>query len=101
TFNLNDVWSGTKFSVPGQGEREILYIGNDKFHMYPTTGGPYPWAARDGIRFSCKPTTANGYPGEGFIAIDGNGTRYTLDVAVHRGHGNLKSGNYADVPGGY
>lgn len=95
---ISQVWSGNMIHLPGQGDREILYIANDPAQQKPANGGPYPWAARDDIRFYCKPTTSNGYFGEGFIAIDGEGTRYTFDVGMDRSHGALSTSTELGSP---
>src|SRR5690606_24295989 len=95
-FSVGDIWSGTHLHLPGQGDREMLSLTGTA-QPVPTDGATYRWTTRDHLRLSCKPTTGNGYPGEGFIAVDGEGTRYTFDIGLERGHGmvNLMGARHA------
>jgi YD repeat-containing protein len=86
---LHDFWSGNYVHIPGQADQEILHLDNTG-NAVPTLGGPYYWGTASGLRFSCKDNTLNGYPGEGFVAVDQNGTRYTFDVGVEREGGELE-----------
>ena len=88
-LDIADIWSGVQFHRPGEGDSERLW--RDSGHAVPGDGGTYPWTARGDIRFSCLSGTSNGYPGEGFVAVDPNGVRYFLDVGIERGHGMLKN----------
>ncbi len=91
-FEYNDVWSGIKAHIPGGSENEVLWLpGTDQ--SSPTDGKTYNWGTRDNLRFSCKPGTANGYNGEGFVAVDTNGTKYTFDVGVERSGGVMQEGS--------
>jgi YD repeat-containing protein len=47
-----------------------------------TMPGSYPWITRHQWRVGCLATTANGYPGEGFLAISPNGQRYHFNYAI-------------------
>jgi hypothetical protein len=69
--------------IPGEGDRELLHLATT-LHPVPSSNGPHPWTTRDGYRLRCKSTTSNGYPGEGFIAVAPNGTKYTFDVGIER-----------------
>ncbi len=91
--NLYEVWNGNSAHIPGAGDQELLYIGaSDTPNPRPTDGATYNWGSRGNMRFTCLPNTANGYPGEGFVGVDGDGTRYYFDVGVERGMGVMNFG---------
>ena len=79
-----ELWFGHHLRIPGSGERELLAraAGGD---AVPTDGNTYPVVAKDGWVFSCLPTLANGQPGEGFVALTPDGTRYRFDWMVKPG----------------
>lgn len=79
---VGEIWSGNHIHLPGAGDQEILQLVSGT--PVPSDGAGYHWTTREDIRFTCKPTMANGYPGEGFIAVLGDGTRITFDVGVER-----------------
>lgn len=79
--------------IPGQGEQELLHLVTTN-NAVPTIGGPYGWSTRGGLRLSCKASTKNGYPGQGFIAVDANGTKYTFDVGIERQGGSVEKAGY-------
>jgi len=93
--NLYEIWNGNSAHIPGQGDQELLYIGaSDTPNPRPTDGAEYKWGTRGNLRFSCLPNTANGYPGEGFLGVDGDGNRYYFDVGVERGMGAMNFGDF-------
>ena len=93
--SLYEVWNGNSAHIPGAGDQELLYIGaSDTPNPRPTDGSNYNWGSRGNMRFTCLPNTANGYPGEGFIGVDGSGTRYYFDVGVERGMGVMNFGAF-------
>jgi YD repeat-containing protein len=91
-LNLREIWSGTQMHIPGEGDRELLHLQTTT-HPVPTSNGPHPWTTRDGFRLRCKSTTANSYPGEGFIAVAPNGTKYTFDVGIERQQNSILKGS--------
>jgi hypothetical protein len=80
-FILREVWHGNMMHIPGSGDVEVLVSNLPA----PSDGHTYTRAARGFYRFRCTSHTANGYPGEGFIAVDTSGTQYTFNVGVERG----------------
>lgn len=93
-FSLKDIWSGVRMHLPGEGDREVLAnieAGNKR----PSDGATYPWSARDFYSFKCKAATANGYPGEGFIAVAPDGTQITFDVGIERAGGTVHKAGHA------
>jgi RHS repeat-associated protein len=92
SFEVSDFWSGIQLHLPGQGDREVVHRGLQE-HPRPTLG-PYAhnWLTRDHVRLTCTPTLANGYPGEGFIATDADGTRYRFNWGFERYAGRIKRG---------
>ncbi|MCE7032886.1 hypothetical protein LY625_09725 [Lysobacter sp. GX 14042] len=98
-FDYNEVWSGIKVHMPGGGDNEVLWIAATE-QSVPTDGKTYNWGTRDKLRFSCKSSTSNGYGGEGFVAVDADGTRYTFDIGLERGAGIMEErtgGRFARV----
>lgn len=95
-FELRDVWAGNSVHLPGQGDKEVLFVGaragSGPGFMVPTSGGPYRWATRDRDYLDCKPTTSNGFPGEGFILHTVEGWTYTFDHGIARNAGSLGQG---------
>jgi len=88
-----EVWSGHMAHLPGNGDQEMLFIGSAETpNPRPSDGAVYNWGTRSGMRFSCLPSMANGYPGEGFLGLDGNGNRYFFNVGIERGAGLLDVG---------
>src|SRR5690606_24122887 len=75
-FYANDYWNGLQVNLGGGRGGELL--GAKAGVPAPTSGGPYPWITSDWTYVSCLPTVKNG-PGEGFLAVDSQGTRYWLD----------------------
>ncbi len=91
--NLYEVWTGNKAHIPGGSDQELLYIGAaGTVNPRPTDGAIYNWGTRGNLRFSCLPATANGYPGEGFLGVDGEGNRYFFDVGIERWVGPMDFG---------
>ena len=76
-----DVWSGTSISLPGEGDQEFLINDQPKLPAI-TDGQTYPWVTAGLTRVRCLSATANGYPGEAFVATGTNGTQYTFDYVV-------------------
>jgi len=81
---LDLVYDGTKLHVPGEGEQELLANNQSKSPAYSGTNGPYKWVTTSNWKFSCLGSTANGYPGEAFVAVSPSGVTYTFNWAVTR-----------------
>ena len=58
----------------------------------PSDGYVYTAGTRNFDRIRCKPNTANGFPGEGFIVKTAGGLIYTLDVGFARDAGVIEKG---------
>jgi len=97
SFIVKDFWSGIQMHIPGQGDREVLHRGQLD-HPRPQVSLPGPvqyahdWLTRDDIRLTCTPiqnpnsTTA----GEGFVAIDSQGTQYYFNYVIDRFAGQIR-----------
>jgi len=90
-----DYWNGYEVSVPGRGSRTLLINPSEKVPAGPA--GTVGWITKDFWRFQCKPATANGYPGQGFIAISPDGMRYQFDWGISKPHASLRRGNGTNV----
>jgi RHS repeat-associated protein len=89
-FERHEVWSGFQMHLPGQGDREFYPVHAPLNHPQPTDGNAYRWIARDNLRLRCLDVTSNGYFGQGFVAIDAEGTTYHFDVGLERSHGSIQ-----------
>ncbi len=86
-----EIWTGVQVRVPDQGEQEMLLIANAS-NPKPTNGETYRWGTRGNMRLSCLGSTANGYPGEGFLGVDASGNRYFFNVGIERTAGFMDLG---------
>lgn len=77
-------WShGTRLIVPGQGSKEVLVRANSPLSpvMKSPAGGSmnFPAFTSDHWMVGCLPNTASGEPGEAFLVVAPDGTKYWLD----------------------
>lgn len=93
-FEMRDFWTGTQMHIPGAGTQEVLFMSSYMGNLVPSTGGPWLWGTKEKYRLTCKASTANGYPGEGFIAYAPDGTKYTFDYGIERRAGRLRKYGY-------
>lgn len=70
-FNSSDYWHGYEASMPGGGQMLRISAAATK----PSTGGPYHWMTSGQTFFSCLDSIQNG-PGQGYLAIAADGTKY-------------------------
>jgi RHS repeat-associated protein len=74
-FEGREYWSGNSLHIPGQGDQPILQP-DAGYTRRPQDGNTYRWTTTGNWFFSCLPTLASGQPGEGFVALSPDGTRY-------------------------
>ncbi|NMW23638.1 hypothetical protein HFP05_04260, partial [Rhodanobacter denitrificans] len=84
-------WRGYHLVVPGQGSEDMLTNPDS------ATGGTYPSVTKSHWRFSCLPSTANGQPGEGFLAQSPDGTKYWFNELVYRYARDMSRPLYSDL----
>ena len=72
-------WHGNTLYVPGIGDQEMLTVDAAANPHRPTDGKQYRWVTNNQWYFSCLPKTANGVPGDAFLAVSPDGTRYHFD----------------------
>jgi RHS repeat-associated protein len=85
-FSGAEYWAGNQLYAPGAGDQELLAYSASENPNKPAGGGPFAWATQSNWFLSCLPTLGlgNGYAGEGFLAIDPQGTRYWFNwMVVH------------------
>ncbi len=90
-LELKEVWNGFHMHIPGKGSQEVLRLSAGTTPS--PSSGTYLWSTRDETRFRCisaPETLPHGYPGEGFIAVDTNGTEYRFDTAIERSQGIIR-----------
>ena len=90
----SDYWSGNWLHIPWAGDQEMLV---SPASALPKLSGGAPIITKNFWAFECLPSTKNGYPGEGFIAISPQGDKYYFDWAVTKSYSALSKryGNYA------
>ena len=74
---LNAWWRGYELRVPGNGSQTILLRGSGA--PYPASG-TYPGVTTQHWQVGCQAGlgTTNGYPGEGFVVLAPDGTKYFM-----------------------
>lgn len=76
-WDPGEYWAGDFLSLPGAGNEELLKVQSSGTKL-PTDGVTYRWVTKSGWRFSCIPVAKND-PGEGFLALAPDGTKYYFD----------------------
>lgn len=94
-FHEEKMWGGYSLNLPGQGGKLLLKAASGI--PMPEDGRSYPWVAEGDIRLTCLAQLANGQPGEGFIALDGQGLTYTFDTLIARQMANFRMRSYHSV----
>lgn len=81
TIGVDEIWSGNSVHIPGRGDRELIRLNAPR---YPGDGNTHLWGTSGFDTFYCKPSTANGYKGEGFVMLSPDGLKYTFDWGAER-----------------
>lgn len=98
-FSSAEYWSGNHLYIPGQGDKTMMVVAPGNGNL-PGDGKSHPWVTADNWTFSCLPATANGTPGEAFVAISPTGVQYIFDWFVSRSFKQLqKPSSICAVPG--
>lgn len=87
-FDGHEYWSGNTLHVPGVGDQTILQP-DAGYTRRPQDGGTYRWTTTGNWFFSCLPSLASGQPGEGFVALAPDGTRYHFNWMSARKYASL------------
>ncbi|MFT3897348.1 MAG: RHS repeat-associated core domain-containing protein [Thermomonas sp.] len=85
-FQPSDYWNGNWMHIPWVGDQEMLRSPASSIQK----SGSAPLMTKDMWAFQCLNQTANGYPGEAFIAISPTGDKYYFDYVVSTGRGFRK-----------
>ena len=93
-IGASDYWSGNSMHIPWAGDHAML---SSPASALPKMSGAAPIITKDFWAFKCLPSTQNGYPGEGFIAISPEGDKYYFDWVVTKSYPAISKryGNYA------
>ena len=75
-FRLSDFWQGIQINIPGVDSDEVIRTAAGTSR--PANGLTYYWMTNGQTHVSCLSTIKNG-DGEGFLAVDANGTKYWFD----------------------
>ncbi len=78
---INDIWHGYYLHVEDEADQELL-IDSQPALQKIQDDVVRPWITNKQWRVGCLATTANGYGGEGFLAISPSGEKYYFDYAV-------------------
>lgn len=89
-FKAKDYWSGITINIPGIGSEALLSIAAEA--PRPQDGVSYRGSTTSGWRISCLPSIKNGHPGEGFVALLPDGTKYYFDWLATKRKPSLMSG---------
>ena len=89
-FTANEVWHGYNVHIPGQGSETLLV--NNGSYPNPTDGQTYPWVLKTMGKVSCLTQLQLGYPGEGFLLRQPDGTKYYFNYPVERDVRRLAKG---------
>lgn len=84
-FSSAEYWSGNSVYIPSSGDKQMLVLTQEN-QNHPTSGDSYYWTTSDNWMFSCLSSSANGVPGEGFIAISPDGIKYTFNWFYKRNY---------------
>ncbi len=98
TFGGEDYWRGNSIYVPGAGDQQMLFRASG-YTRQPIDGKTYNWVTSGHWQISCLPVLASGQPGEGFLAIAPDGTKYTFNWMVSRPYSTIqRSANVENAP---
>lgn len=75
--DVSEWWRGYQLVMPGAGSQDLLMQAATG-PLKPTSGF-YPAGTTTHWQIGCLPTTSNGQPGEGFLVLSPDGTKYRLD----------------------
>lgn len=76
-------WHGYQL-VTADGESQDLLWRSASHTQAPQMGMPFPIVTRQFWSIGCLGQTANGHPGEGFLAVDPSGNKYWFDWLTYR-----------------
>jgi YD repeat-containing protein len=80
SWEPGEYWHGNHLYLPSGGSQEMLVAAG--VGSPPTDGATYRWSTKNHWYFSCLPTTANGQPGEAFLARSPDGKKYFFNHLV-------------------
>lgn len=83
-------WHGYHLIIPGQGDQMLLSRTSENTESPTMSGQSFNVVTRDHWMLRCLDATANGQPGEGFLAVSPDGTKYWFDELVYRWAPTLK-----------
>lgn len=90
-WDASEWWSGYQVVDSEGGQQDVLRVES----TYPELSG-YAAVTTGNWRFSCLSSTANGVPGEAFLATDPEGTRYWFNYLVYNPADTLTKALWSD-----
>lgn len=97
-FSPRDFFRGITLSIPGKGEQKVLTHSPENTSR-PTDGNVYTRTTRDFWQLRCLSGLANGFPGEGYLAVAPDGTRYWFNWMVSRPYSTVVRPNRKNPQG--
>src|SRR5690606_23075529 len=76
SFDVEEVWGGYMVHIPGGEDGPFDKAAASDTFPDPADGNAYPWITPAQSRLRCITSTANGYPGEGFVLKTASGLTY-------------------------
>jgi YD repeat-containing protein len=97
TYPADDWWHGYQLVVPGRGSQDVLArdAGNTQVPTMTDASGNainFPLVTKARWAIGCTAATTNGQPGEGFIAVSPDGTKYYMDVLLFKATDGIAEG---------
>ena len=89
TYNPEDWWHGYQLVIPGGGKQDLLWrdSSNTLAPQMTDAGGSamsFPIVTKQHWSVACLAQTANGQPGEGYLAVSPDGTKYWMDWLAYK-----------------
>lgn len=100
-FENYSFWNGLQLNTPGGGEEQLLHRPVSGAVPVPSQGSWTALTTKSQWHFGCLSSLQSGQPGEGFLALAPDGTRYWFDWMVSYAERPLRGTGYAvDCCGG-
>lgn len=89
TYNSQDWWHGYQLIIPGQGRQDLLWrdASNTLSPQMTAADGStmsFPIVTKQHWSIACLSQTANGQPGQGYLAVSPDGTKYWMDWLIYK-----------------
>jgi YD repeat-containing protein len=83
-WDPNKWWNGVQLIDPGQASQDVMPRSPQNMQVPQISGMTFPLVTKGNWVISCLASTANGQPGEAFLAIAPNGMKYWFNRLTYR-----------------